>query len=528
MQDKNTITKIQTNMDQQTFLHSFSTLTKQELPEKYPMATDQEINDEVEKAGKAFAIYKNKSGVEKAIFLETIGQEIMALGDTLLEKARLESGLPEARLAGERGRTVNQLKLFAALLREGSWVDAVIDTALPDRKPLAREDIRKMLVPLGPVVVFGASNFPLAFSTSGGDTASALAAGNPVIVKAHQSHLGTNELVSKAIRIAAQKCDMPEGVFTSLIGKGNDLGMKLVKHEGIKAVGFTGSRKAGMILYKTAVNERKVPIPVYAEMSSTNPVLLLPGKVKNSKELAAQLAGSITLGTGQFCTNPGILFLLINEDSEILINELTEMLSAGTPALMLNPGICKSYYEGKKIRKEIEGLDVLVEGEDHSDEYKASAFLTIVHAADFLANADLQDEIFGPASLIVKCKDQETMLEALESLEGQLTGTVWGEEDDLIAFEDCITTLENKVGRILYNGVPTGVEVGYAMVHGGPFPATTDARSTSVGADAIKRFVRPFCYQSCPDELLPPALQNSNPLNLMRRVNGVFSKDKCE
>lgn len=505
-----------------SFLTSFSTITGKEFPEKFVVATDEEINESVDKATAAFEIYKNKSGEEKALFLEAIAEEIMALGDDLLERSVMESGLPKARLTGERGRTVGQLKMFAELLREGSWVEAVIDTALPDRQPLPRADIRKMLVPIGPVVVFGASNFPLAFSTAGGDTASALAAGNPVIVKAHQSHLGTNELVGNAINKAVKKCNMPEGVFSFLIGKGSELGIKLVTHEGVKAVGFTGSQPAGMAIYKAAVNDRKVPIPVYAEMSSINPVLLLPGKIQKNEKLAEQLAGSIVLGAGQFCTNPGLLFLIKDDHAKTVIDELTTALAAAPSAFMLNKGICKTYYQERKERKNMDGLDILVDGDDHSSEYKASPFLSSVSGEYFLKNPDLQHEIFGPASLVVECKDHEELLKAVSALEGQLTGTVMGDDEDLSTYKNCIETLENKVGRILFKGVPTGVEVGYAMVHGGPFPATSDARSTSVGADAIKRFVRPLCFQDCPEVLMPAELKNENPLRIMRRVNGTF------
>lgn len=505
------------------YLTSFSTVTQNELPEKFAIATDEEVDEAVEKASAAFHVYKNKSGLERAHFLETIGDEIMALGDDLIDRAVSESGLPKARITGERGRTVGQLKLFAELLREGSWVEAVIDTAMPERTPMPRADIRKMLVPIGPVVVFGASNFPLAFSTAGGDTASALAGGNPVIVKAHQSHLGTNEMIGNAISSAVKKCDMPDGVFSFLIGKGSEIGIKLVTHPGVKAVGFTGSQGAGMAIYKAAVNDRKEPIRVFAEMSSINPVLLLPAKLKNTANLSQQIAASVTMGAGQFCTNPGLLFLVQDENSQKFIEELTATMSSSPSATMLNPGICKSYYEGRSALKEQGGIKTLLEGDDQSAEYKGSPFLSEISCADFLKNSKLQREVFGPSSLLVLCQNKDELLNALQALEGQLTGTVWAEEEDLAAFGDCIGALEDKVGRILFNGVPTGVEVGYAMVHGGPFPATTNSNSTSVGMDAIKRFTRPLCFQDCPASLLPAALQNENPLNLMRRVNGSYT-----
>ena len=503
----------------------FSTTNRDYLPEEFSLATEEEIEQATSKAKAAFEVYKKSSFEARAIFLETIADEILSIGETLIQRAMLETGLPEARLIGERGRTINQLKLFATLLREGSWVEAVIDPALPDRKPLPRADIRKMLYPVGPVVVFGASNFPFAFSTAGGDTASALAAGCPVIVKAHSSHLGTNELVAKAIIAAAQKCDMPDGVFSSLIGEGAKLGQSLAKHGEVKAIGFTGSFRAGMALYKTAVNERKVPIPVYAEMSSINPVVILPQMLEiEPAKTAAQLAASITLGVGQFCTNPGLIFIIDGDAAEGFIQQLTEQLQQTTIATMLNQVICKSYYSGREKIVTEKGVKTVYVGEDASSSFKGSAALMEVSAADFVANPDLQDEVFGPASLIIRCTDEAELFSALVSLHGQLTGTVYGIESDIRNFDRCIDALTEKVGRLIYNSVPTGVEVCHAMVHGGPFPATTDARTTSVGAEAIKRFVRPVCYQDCPEKFLPDALKNSNPLNLLRKVDGKYMR----
>lgn len=507
------------------FLQSFSTLTQQVLPELFAIATEQEVNMAVDKATNAFVIYKTKTAEEKAVFLETIAGEIMALGDELIQRAMLETGLAEARLTGERARTAGQLKLFAEVLREGSWVEAVIDTEMHERKPLARPDLRKMLVPIGPVAVFGASNFPFAFSTAGGDTASALATGNPVVVKAHDSHLGTNELVAFAINNAAKKCNMPDGVFSFIIGEGPVTGIQLVKHEGIKAVGFTGSFNAGMAIYKTACNDRKTPIPVFAEMSSINPVLLLPEKLKSDENVAAELSASVTLGAGQFCTNPGLLFLIEDESSATFIRKLADSISSSPAAAMLNQNICRSYYKGREIIAKQKGVNILFEGEDASAAYKASAFLTQVSAEDFISNPDLQNEVFGPSSLIVLCKSKKQLLQALQSLHGQLTATIFADISDLENFAHCIDALSNKVGRIVYNGVPTGVEVSHAMVHGGPFPATTNANSTSVGSDAIKRFVRPICLQDCPEALLPAALQNNNPLKIMRKLNGRYTDE---
>jgi len=506
-------------------LKAYSPVQQDYLAENFSVAVIEEVDNAVQLAATAFEKYRTATAEQKAIFLETIAAEIMALGDDLVSRAMLETGLPEARLLGERGRTTGQLKLFADLLREGSWVEAVIDEALPERKPLPRSDIRKMLVPIGPVAVFGASNFPFAFSTAGGDTASALAAGNPVIVKAHESHLGTNEMMATAIKQAAVKCNMPEGVFSFVIGTGPATGMQLVTHPAIKAIGFTGSYKAGMAIYKAAVNEREVPIPVYAEMSSINPVMILPQQLKNATgNLATQLAGSITLGVGQFCTNPGLLFLIEDENAERFIDELKEKLAAAPAGIMLNKNICSNYYDSKNKAAKENAVTVLYEGADMSDTAKGTAALLKVKAADFVANPQLQNEIFGPASLIITCSDQSEMLKALQSLHGQLTGTVMGNKDDFNTYRDCIDVLSSKVGRLIYNGVPTGVEVCHAMVHGGPFPATTDARSTSVGADAIKRFARPFCWQDCPQELLPEELKDSNPLKIMRKKNGQYMK----
>ncbi len=506
-------------------IKSFSTILGDHLPEEFTSASEEEIKQATEKAKTAFERYKKISAEEKAVFLETIADEIIGIGDALIQRAMLETGLPEARLTGERGRTVTQLKMFASILREGSWVEAVIDPAQPHRKPLPRADIRKMLLPLGPVAVFGASNFPFAFSTAGGDTASALAAGCPVIVKAHSAHLGTNELVANAIIAAANKCNMPDGVFSSLIGEGATLGQALAKSPHIKAIGFTGSYKAGTALYKTSVNERDAPIPVYAEMSSINPVLVLPGKLENDLvKTVAHLAASISLGAGQFCTNPGLLFVINDGVTDEFIKSLSEQLAAMPQAAMLSPVICKTYYEGRKKIVQEKGVKTILLGEDAGSSYKGSAALMEVNAPDFIANNELQNEIFGPTSLIVKCIDGSELFEALQSLHGQLTGSVFGTTGDMNLFSDCIEVLTEKVGRLIYNSVPTGVEVCHAMVHGGPFPATTDARTTSVGAEAIKRFVRPVCFQDCPEEALPEALKEHNPLGIMRKVDGNYTR----
>lgn len=374
---------------------SFSTLQGTVLPELFHIATDEEIEAAIAKAVAASDIYSKTSFQQRAVFLETIAEEILLIGDTLLERTNLETGLPLARLTGERDRTMNQLKLFAALLKEGSWADAVIDTALPDRKPLPRSDLRRLLQPVGPVVVFAASNFPFAFSTAGGDTASALASGCPVIVKAHSSHAGTNELMASAIQAAAKKTGMPDGVFSSLNGEGATLGQKLALEPAVKAIGFTGSYRAGMALYATVTQKRKEPIPLYAEMSSINPVVLLPETLAaRTTETATAIAGSMTLGVGQFCTNPGLLFVIKSRAADAFTESLIAVLSNAAAGTMLNKAICKSYYNDRNKTAQAKGVKQLYSGEDLSSSYKASPALLSVSAADFIADTSLQDEVF--------------------------------------------------------------------------------------------------------------------------------------
>lgn len=505
---------------------SFSTLQGTFLPEKFYIATDEEFDLAISKSVAAFRIFKNISFVERAIFLETIADEILLLGDSLLERANLESGLPLARLTGERDRTMNQLKLFAALLREGSWADAVIDTAMPDRKPLPRADLRRILQPLGPVAVFAASNFPFAFSTAGGDTASALASGCSVIVKAHSSHAGTNELMASAISKAAQKTGMPDGVFSSINGEGSIIGQKLAADPSIKAIGFTGSFRAGMALYETVTQKRKAPIPLYAEMSSINPVVLLPETLAlKAAEIATLLSGSITLGVGQFCTNPGLIFTIKSKDSDAFIEALIAALSNVPAATMLNKTICKSYYTDRLNVMHTRGVKTLLYGEDQSKDFKGIATLFSVTANEFIQQSNLQDEVFGPCSMVVECDNEQELEVALSCLHGQLTGSIFGSIEELQLYRSIVNLLQEKTGRVIFNSAPTGVEVCHAMVHGGPFPATTDARTSSVGTEAIQRFVRPVCYQDCPQELLPIYLQNENIAGIMRKVNGNYTRE---
>lgn len=491
------------------------------LDDKFSMATPEELEQVLSLAGKAFPVYSAISALKRATFLDAIADEIMLLGDSLLERCSAESGLPVMRITGERARTCNQLKLFAQLLRDGWWVDARIDKAQPERTPLPKSDLRRMLMPIGAVAVFGASNFPLAFSTAGGDTASALAAGCPVIYKAHSSHPGTNELVSSAIIKAALKTGMPEGVFSSVYLSHDDV-ITLVEHPVIKAVGFTGSRSVGMRLFHAAAS-RPDPIPVFAEMSSVNPVVLMENALQTQKEkIAKDLAGSVTLGAGQFCTNPGLVLMIESGAAQEFLSLFAGQMVATTPATMLNKNINKAYTEGIAALQSAPEVSVLAQSGTDSipERYEARPVAHKVSGADFLAKKELSHEIFGPATLLVLCKHQEELLQVLESMEGQLTATVHATDADREALAPIINAITQKVGRLIFGGYPTGVEVCHSMQHGGPFPATTDGRSTSVGTGAIYRFVRPVAFQDFPDQLLPDALKNENSLNILRLVDG--------
>ncbi len=472
-------------------------------------------------AEQAFDAYRALPLSTRADFLEAIGDNIMALGDTLLERAHAESGLPLARLQGERARTVGQLRLFAKVVRDGHFLRATLDPAQPERQPLPRADLRLAAVPLGPVVVFGASNFPLAFSVAGGDTASALAAGCPVIVKAHSAHLGTSELVAQAIVQAAESLNLPDGVFSLLIGAGNDVGATLVAHPAIKAVGFTGSRQGGLALVNIA-NARREPIPVYAEMSSINPVFLLPAALaQRGAAIGRAFADSLTLGVGQFCTNPGLVIAVDGPGLEAFVQAAGDALAGKPAATMLTPGIHRAYASGTAQLESQAGVLRVAQGQDAGEQPNAAqAALYVTDAQTVLANEALQAEIFGPAGVVVRARDTDEMLAIAEHVEGQLTLTLHLDEADHALARRLLPTLERKGGRILANGFPTGVEVCQAMVHGGPFPATSQPASTSVGARAIDRFLRPVCYQDLPDALLPAALQSGNPLKLWRLVDG--------
>ncbi len=496
--------------------HSFNPATGENNDFSFVTATSDEVNIAVEKATTAFKVFRKKSGVEKAVFLEAIGEELLNTGDELVTVCCNETGLPKARIEGERMRTVNQLKLFAALLKEGSWVDARIDTAIPDRAPLPKPDIRYMQIPLGPVVVFGASNFPLAFSVAGGDTASALAAGCPVVVKAHPAHPATSSIVGKAIQSAARNTNMPDGVFSLLFDSGIDIGVQLVKHPHVKAVGFTGSFKAGKALYDIAVS-RPEPIPVYSEMGSTNPVFILPNALKERQaEIAAGYAASVVMGVGQFCTNPGMLIYQGNEEQfRLSLKSAFEKTSGG---IMLTPNILKAYTQGVESHLKIEGVKNLATVVSESKNVAIPVLLE-TDSETLKSNPELGEEIFGPTGIVVPVTSKNEMLELAQNLSGHLTATIHGTDEELAAYKDLLDILEQKVGRVIINGYPTGVEVCSSMVHGGPFPSTTDSKSTSVGTAAIFRFTRPVCYQNLPQSLLPIELQNKNALNIFRLVN---------
>lgn len=486
---------------------------------EFTEATPEEINQTVVLASKAYDSYKNYSGTQKAAFLNAIADEIMALGDELLEVYCTETGFAKARAEGERGRTVSQLRSFADMVAQGDWVEATIDTALPDRQPIPKVDVRKMSIPLGPIVVFAASNFPFAYSTAGGDTASALASGCPVIVKSHSMHAATGEMVASAILKAAQKTNMPEGVFSNLNGGGTTVGSALVRHPLVKGVGFTGSIQGGRALFNLA-SQRPEPIPVFAEMGSVNPVVLLPEVLEQKSTFwAIQLASSITVGSGQFCTNPGLLLGLKGDGLNQFIAQLSQEIEKVTPSCMLHPKIAGNFNNGKKELQQQNGIKTVTNIKLEEKPNHATQTILRVDGKTFLGNPSLHQEVFGPLSLVVECEDEAELIAILDTLEGQLTGTIIALETELDKHTKVIASLQNRVGRLIFNGVPTGVEVCPSMLHGGPYPASSDSRFTAVGIHAVKRWVRPFSYQNWPNALLPAALQNENPLEISRVIN---------
>jgi NADP-dependent aldehyde dehydrogenase len=498
-----------------------SPLDRSTLDPVFHMATEADVDAALGAADDAFDAFRATSCQARADLLERIAEEIMGLGDVLIRRAHRETGLPEARLASERGRTVGQLRLFAGVAREGSWMDARIDTADPDRQPLPRPDLRRMLMPIGPVVVFGSSNFPLAFSVAGGDTASALATGNPVIVKAHSAHPGTSELVAEAVGRAVVALDLPPGVFSMLHGSGKVIGMALVRHPLTRAVGFTGSRAAGRALFDAAA-ARPAPIPVFAEMSSVNPVFVLPDAMRERGDTIADgLKNSVTLGVGQFCTKPGLVFGLGGEPFDAFEKDFASRIAGVSPATMLHAGISESYHGGLAHATGVQGVTVVGRAATPADagRTQGEAVVARTDAANFRARPELADEVFGPFALLIAAPSMAELEAIAETLDGQLTATVHGTAADLEAAGPLLRILERKAGRLIINGFPTGVEVCPSMNHGGPYPATTDVRFTSVGTAALLRFVRPICYQDFPATLLPEALRDDNPLCIKRMVN---------
>lgn len=484
----------------------------------------QEIEQVMNEAQLAFLSFKNFPGKKKAEFLRTIADEIEALGQQLVSTAMQETNLPEARIINERGRTTSHCRMFADLVEEGSWVEARIDSAIPDRAPAPKPDLRKMLVPIGPVVVFGAANFPLAYSTAGGDTASALAAGCTVIVKAHPAHAETSALVASAISKAMEKTGMPRGVFQHVYGAGFEVGQALVKHPFTKAVGFTGSLAGGKALFDLA-NKRPDPIPVFAEMSSINPVILLPETLKRDAEkTAASLAGSITLGVGQFCTNPGLILAVEGEGLDRFVKTLSAEIQKAMPGTMLHQGIADNY--SRKLTQTLAQKGLKVEGQSLSESTSSQGRPSVasVSANDFMKNPMLAEEVFGPFSLIVRCKSIDELHSVVNRTHGQLTSTIIADEAELTKYTSLFNMLIEKAGRLVVNGVPTGVEVCPSMQHGGPFPATTDSRFSAVGTDAIKRFARPVAFQNFPDSVLPEELKETNPLKIWRLRNNEWGK----
>lgn len=507
---------------QDTF-HGINPATGETLSPAFHGGNAADVDRACQLAEAAFDTYRATTPEQRARFLESIAEGIEALGDELVQRAHAETALPLARLQGERGRTAGQLRLFARVLRDGRWQNATLDSALPERTP-PRPDLRMQNIAVGPVAVFGASNFPLAFSVAGGDTASALAAGCPVVVKAHPAHPGTSELVGRVIQKAVADNGLPEGVFSLVMGAGIAIGTALVAHPVIQAVGFTGSRAGGMALVKVA-NERPQPIPVYAEMSSINPVYLLPEALAARGEaIARDLVESLVMGVGQFCTNPGLLLAIEGPALDKFRAAAVAALSGKPAATMLTPGIHQAFERGVAQLSAVEGLTNPACGIAGTGPNQARPAFFETSADKFIADHRMHAEVFGPSTVLVTCRDVDTLLAVTRILEGQLTATVQADAGDHATAAKLLPALERKVGRVLFNGYPTGVEVSFAMVHGGPFPATSDTRTTSVGASAIDRFLRPVCYQNVPAALLPAAVQDGNPLNAWRLKDGELGR----
>jgi len=487
--------------------------------EAMPAEADQALGA----AEQAFGDYRRQTPEKIAAFLDRIGDAVLALGDELLRRANAETALPPERLIAERTRTIHQFRMFAELIREGSWIEPVIDRGVPDRRPLPKPDLRRMLIPLGPVVAFGASNFPLAYSVGGVDTCSALAAGCPVVVKAHPAHPGTSEMVGRAIQAAVAALNLPPGVFSMIQGASNEIGLHLVKHPATKAVGFTGSFSGGRALFDAAA-ARPEPIPVFAEMGSTNPVFVLPGALeKNGAAIAAGLIQSATLATGQFCTNPGLVFGCQDENWRAFVEEAGRLAAGVDPGVMLYRGIYDRFESGRERFQKTPGVSIAGRSSAETGG-RVPALVFVTDTKTFRAHTALREELFGPSTLLVQCGSPAELEAIARELPGQLTASIHGTEAELARHGNLIDILRQKVGRLIFNQFPTGLEVCPAMQHGGPYPATTDPRFTSVGAFAIRRFVRPVCFQNFPDPALPVELQNKNLRNLWRLVDNQRTK----
>lgn len=501
---------------------NYATVTR--LEPTFHEAGQEEVDRALVRADTAFRVFRRTPLADRADLLRTVADEVLDLGELLIERAHKETGLPVARLQNERTRTVNQLRLLADYVEEGSWVEARIDTPDPARVPVAKPDLRRMLFPLGPVAVFGASNFPLALSVAGGDTASAIAAGCPVIFKAHPAHPGTSELTARAILRAVERTSAPRGVFSLVHGWSHDVGLALVRHPLTRAVAFTGSLRGGRALFDAAA-ARPDPIPVFAEMGSINPVFILPSALEERHAALAQgLAQSITLGVGQFCTKPGVIFAVQGEGLARLRSSLAEQIQRSSSGVMLYEGIRTAFSSALERARE-KGLEIVATAEQASNgDCEGRPMLLATTAAHFLADSDLQEEIFGPVSILIAAHDSSELERAAEALVGQLTATIHGSEEELRTHATLLEILQRKAGRLVFNGFPTGVEVAHAMHHGGPYPASTDAQTTSVGTAAITRFARPVCFQNFPPAVLPPALGNRNELGIWRLVDGQFTR----
>jgi NADP-dependent aldehyde dehydrogenase len=506
--------------------HGANPATREALDPAYHEATPGEIGRACGLAGEAFADFRARPPEQRAALLERIASEVEALGDALIERANQETALGPQRLTGERARTCNQLRMFARVVQEGSWVQARIDRALPDRKPLPRPDLRRMLVPVGPVASFSASNFPLAISVAGNDLSSAYAAGCPVIVKAHPAHPGTSEMVAAAVAKAVRETGMHPGVFSLVHGRSHEVGLALVRHPLIKAVAFTGSLGGGRALFD-AGNARPEPIPVFAEMGSINPVFVLPGALRErGRQIAEGLKNSVTLGVGQFCTCPGLVIGLEGDATKTFTAAVAELMAAASPGTMLYDGIRRAFNDGVDTFSKVPGVKVAARASS-ADASKNQAAPTVfaTDAETFLRNDALSHEVFGPSTLLVTGKSKQEMERIARSLDGHLTATIHGTPADLEEYRELVSILETKVGRLVFNGFPTGIEPCNAVHHGGPYPATTDARTTSIGTAALERFVRPVCYQDFPQQALPPELRDGNPRKIWRLVEGQMTRE---